>query len=201
VIDPDLQVELLCFTRRDQETRERLRESGGLFQGYAPAMERVHLENARRLEAILDRVGWPTAERVGAEGAEAAWLVAQHAISWPAFQRRCRALLAAAVAEGAAPPRHLAYLTDRIRFNERRPQVHGTIFDWDPEGRLSPWPIADPDGVEARRRDAGLPPLAAETDRLRRQAEREGDAPPGRHGDRQREIEAWARRVGWLDPE
>jgi hypothetical protein len=161
-------------------------------------MERTHLENARALALVLDRVGWPGVDRVGDDAAEAAWLVAQHAISWPSFQRRCQRLLAAAVDDGRAPRRHLAYLTDRIRFNERRPQVYGTIHDWDAEGAMSPWPIEDLEGVDERRSAAGLPPLDDVTSDLRRRALAEGNAPPASHEARQREIDAWSRRVGWI---
>jgi NAD(P)-dependent dehydrogenase (short-subunit alcohol dehydrogenase family) len=31
---------------------------------------------------------------------------------------------------GDAPKRQVALLTDRIRFNEDRPQIYGTVFDW-----------------------------------------------------------------------
>lgn len=199
MIDEALRGELLDLERRDEATRRRLARSGTLFDGYAAAMERVHRENARQLAAILDRGGWPGISRVGREGADAAWRVAQHAIGWPAFQRRCRALLEAAVAAGEAPRRHLAFLVDRIRFNERRPQVYGTVFDWDARGELSAWPSEDPEGLAARRRAAGLPPLERVAEEHRRRAAAEGESPPADFAGRRREIERWAQEVGWLD--
>ncbi len=189
---------LRALLRRDHETRERLVRSGALFDGYAEEMEAVHVANARELERIVEQHGWPGIALVGEEGAEAAWLVAQHAISLPRFQRRCLGLLRDAVRRADAPPRHEAYLTDRIRFNERRAQVYGTVFDWDETGELSPWPIEGAGEVDQRRARAGLPPLAEQTVRLRREAEQEGDRPPGDYAARQREIERWAREVGWL---
>jgi hypothetical protein len=198
MMDEDLRRELLELRRADEETRTRLVGDVSLFDGYAPEMERVHRENAERLAAIMDRHGWPGSSLAGEDGAEAAWSIAQHAISRPAFQRRCLELLQAAVEAGEAPSLHEAYLTDRIRFNERRPQVYGTIFDWDADGRMSPWDIEYPDGVEDRRAAVGLPPLAEHVRRMRAQAGAEGDRPPADFGLRQREIEAWARSVGWL---
>lgn len=189
---------LLALAQRDRETRARLIAEGSLFDGYHAEMERVHLENARALDALIGAGGWPEADRVGEAAADAALLVALHAIGAPDFQRRCLALLRAAVAAGAAPAGHLARLDDRIAFNERRPQRYGTLFDWDARGELSPWTLADPAAVEALRRGAGLPPLAGEIERLRRAARAEGDAPPASHAARQAEIAAWARRVGWI---
>ncbi len=197
--DPELRRELLELSRRDLGLRRRLARSGELFDGYNEAMARLHRDNGRRLEAVVDRGGWPGVSRVGEDGAEAAWLVAQHAIGSPALQLRCRQLLAAAVAAGEAPARHLALLTDRIRFNQRRPQLYGTILDWDRHGRLEPWPIEDAGGVDQRRHAAGLPPLAEAVAEARRRARVEGDAPPRSWRARQREIADWARRAGWLD--
>ncbi len=196
-----LKEKLLALERRDRAVRAELQASGELFEGYVPSMERVHRENARRLSEILDRQGWPGPSLAGEEGAEAAWMVAQHAISLPAFQRRCLELLAAAVEAGEAPPRHLAYLTDRVRFNQRRPQVYGTILDWDEDRQLSPWQIENPEGVEERRASAGLPPLSASVREARLRAQRAGERPPQDPERRQRQIELWARKVGWLPPE
>ncbi len=85
-------------------------------------MERVHRANAQALEAVLDACGWPGISLVGPEGAEAAWLIAQHAISLPRFQQRCLTLLQQAVQRGQAAAAHAAHLDDRIRFNQRKPQ-------------------------------------------------------------------------------
>lgn len=189
---------LLELERRDQATRTRHVAEGTLFAGYAEEMERIHLENAGRLDAIIARYGWPGISLAGEDGCEAAWRIAQHAISRPAFQRRCLELIRSAVAGGEAPPKHEAYLVDRIRFNQRRPQVYGTIFDWDESGEMSPWTIEEAASVDRRRAAVGLEPLARTTARIRRESRAEGNRPPDSYVDRQDEIERWARRVGWL---
>jgi hypothetical protein len=197
-MNKDIQSELLDLKRRDDDTRARLVASGRLFQGYNKDMETVHLENAERLEAIINRFGWPGVSFVGEEGAEAAFIIAQHAISNPAFQRKCLALLGPAVMASDVPARHEAYLGDRIRFNERRPQVYGTIFDWDEHGEMSPWPLEKPAAVDERRAVVGLPPLADHVRKIREMASREGEVPPASYAARQKEIEDWCRAVGWL---
>ena len=90
----------------------------------------------------------------------AAWLIAQHAIGEPAFMRECRDLLAAAAAAGAAPAWQLAYLDDRIRVFEDKPQRYGTQLREGADGRPEPCPLEDAAHVEAWRADVGLPPLA-----------------------------------------
>ena len=189
---------LVAMLERDRSVRARLVDDGKLFGGYAPEMEAVHVENARSLEAILDAHGWPGLSVAGRDGGMAAWTVAMHAIGLPVFQRRCLTMLAAAVDQGETPAAFAAMLEDRIRFNERRPQRFGTIFDWDEHGRMAPWTLADAPNVDALRASVGLPPLAEQMRQARRGKREKGDAPPPDHAARQREIEAWARQVGWI---
>lgn len=198
MVDEDLRESLLHMAALDRATRSKLVETGELFSGYSEKMERVHRQNASRLSSVLDRVGWPGLDLVGPDGTEAGWRIAQHAISSPDFQRRCHRLLSEAVAARQAPAWQLAYLTDRIRFNERRPQIYGTVFDWDERGNLSPWEIEDVTAVDERREAVGLPPLEQATTKLRAQAREEGNHPPDSFEARQREIHEWARKTGWI---
>lgn len=200
-MNEDLQAELERLRRRDEETRTRLMESGELFDGYSPEMEAVHLDNAAALEGLLEEHGWPTLSEVGEEGVEAAWLVAQHAISRPDLQRRCLALLIEAAAEGEVPAWQAAYLADRIRVNERRPQIYGTQLDWNDRGELVPQPIEAPAEVDKRRAEVGLVPLAEAVEMARQRASDEGHQPPGDQVASRARREEWARRVGWLESE
>ncbi len=198
-MDAETTSRLLALRDRDQAKRSELIERGELFEGYHPEMEAVHRENARTFEAMLDAGGWPAVSKVGMEASTAAWMIATHAIGEPAFQRRCLAELERAVEEDEAPAAHAAMLLDRICYNERRPQVYGTLLDWDENDELSPWPIEEGTDVETRRAEVGLPPLEETVARSRAQAEVEGGCAPKPWAERQAEIEAWAKRVGWLE--
>jgi hypothetical protein len=187
---------LLAMADEDQRVRAALAADGALFGGYHPRMAAVHRRNAERLAAIMDRVGWPGRRLVGAAAADAAWLVLQHAVGSPAVMRRGLALLRAAPA-GEVAPAQLAMLEDRVRVLSGRPQRYGTQFEWDARGELSPRPLDDPAGVDARRRAAGLPPLDDAIREARAAAAREGERPPTDLAARHREVEAWRRAVGW----
>jgi hypothetical protein len=191
--------QLIELYHNDEQTRARLAKEGVLFDGYATEMEQVHAANAEQFESIVSEFGWPGESLVGEDGAWLAWMIAQHAIGLPVFQRRCLDLLNAAVKKEEAPAIHAAYLTDRIRFNERKPQLYGTVFDWDEQGQLSPWMVEDDAGVDERRASVGLPPLADATEEARKQAAAEGNAPPADYGARQWEIEEWSRKTGWTE--
>lgn len=188
-----LRDELLAMKERDLRMRARLAEDGALFEGYHAKMEAVHRRNAERLVEIIHEFGWPGSSLVGEDGAEAAWLVAQHAIGEPAFQRRCLALLQGAVDAGAAPPYQAAYLEDRIRVFEGRKQLYGTQIDYGPDGAPRPSPIEDPDSVDERRSEVGLEPLAQRIAK----AERMPPMDATERARRQRTYEAWLREIGW----
>ena len=185
--------------RLDLEVREELVRTGELFDGYHPRMEAVHRQNGRRLAEILDAHGWPGRSLVGEDGANAAWLVAQHAIGSPDLMRRSRDLVTRAIASGEAEPWTFAYLDDRIRTFEGLLQRYGTQFHRDETGRLAPLPIEDPEEVDARRGEVGLEPLAERLAKMRSVAAAEREGPPPDREAWLRGYEAWLREVGWRE--
>jgi hypothetical protein len=186
-----LRRELIAMAALDLEARDDLARRGVLFDGYHPDMENIHVRNASRLKEVLAEHGWPAAALVGDDGAEAAWLLAQHAIGDPPFQRQCLRLLQAAALAGEVPPWQAAMLEDRIRMFEGKPQIYGTQLETDEEGALRPYLLEDPEHVEERRSNVGLEPLSK---RLARETAYPRPADPERF---EREYAAWLRRVGW----
>jgi hypothetical protein len=169
--------ELLALKQRDIDTRSRLLREGKLYGDYAPEMQQVHRENARRLGEITEKNGWPGISLVGLEGCRAAWLIAQHSISTPTLQRKFLALLTRASENGDVPKAQVAYLTDRIRFNESKPQVYGTVLDWNENNELA-CEVEDPGNLDAWRIDVGLSPFREDLERHRNEVISEGGKPP-----------------------
>jgi len=187
---------LLRLEKRDLETRNRLLAEGRLYGVYAAEMQKVHRENAYELEAIISAHGWPGTSLVGSDGCRAAWLIAQHAICTPELQRKFLETLTEASLAGEAPAAQVAYLTDRIRFNEGRPQVYGTVLDWDTDGQLS-CQIEEPDELDQRRKTVGLLPYAQVLRRHRQEVAAEGGKPPEDFAKYKKQANEWARQVGW----
>jgi DNA/RNA-binding domain of Phe-tRNA-synthetase-like protein len=63
-----------------------------------------------------------------------------------------------------------------VRMAEGKPQVYGCVHVDDGQGGLVPYPIEDPEGVEARRAAVGLPPLSEKTAELKARVAREAEA-------------------------
>jgi hypothetical protein len=160
MINDALRQELQAMRDEDLRVREELIATGELGGEYVPKMEDVHKRNASRLRELIELHGWPSEDIAGKEGAEAAWLIAQHAIGEPEFQRYVMQMLHVSIAEGHVPPWQAAYLEDRIAMYEGRPQRYGTQWLDDPrDGLIRPWTIADPENVNALRAEVGLEPL------------------------------------------
>jgi hypothetical protein len=121
-------------------------------------MKTTALENAEWLKEMIHTNGWPGQSFVGVDGADAAWLIAQHADHDPTFQRECLELMEDAVRIGEASQSNLAYLTDRVLLNEHAMQRYGTQFRLSENGP-EPFPLEDPERVDELRAGVGLIPL------------------------------------------
>jgi hypothetical protein len=179
--EPDLRVELLRRAKADQDVRGALAKwtiqfgtneaddeaafeasldptRKAEFQRLAQEMRHIDTENTKRLGEIIERHGWPTYTLVGKDGANAAWLLVQHADSSPKFQRKCLDLMAK-VPRVEISQKDIAYLTDRVLLAEGKKQVYGTQFTL-VHGKCKPRPLEDEASVDKRRKEVGLPPLA-----------------------------------------
>tara|TARA_Y100000310_G_scaffold50147_1_gene46249 strand:- start:84 stop:614 length:531 start_codon:yes stop_codon:yes gene_type:complete len=138
--------EIQQMAREDQEARTA---------GIPEKTGEVDDHNKVKLEEIIDRIGWPTKSKVGAEAAHDAWLLVQHADQDPAFQRRCLKLMSDEK-EGEIEKEDIAYLDDRIRVGEGQPQLYGTQWRVDEDKGYIPEDIQDPDNLDKRRAEMGM---------------------------------------------
>lgn len=152
---PSLRKELLAHTEADQEVRTRWLQN----QSDTILAQEVVAVDARNLswfKQIVTTRGWPGKSLVGGDGANAAWLLAQHADQDLEFQKLCLTLIEPLVAIGEVEAQDVAYLYDRIAVASNRPQRYGTQF----KNSTEPFPIEDPVNVDARRATVGLDSLA-----------------------------------------
>lgn len=145
LVDPALRRELLALAAKDQATR------AGTDADAVHALDR---ENTARMKEVVAKYGWPGKKVVGSDGANAAWLLVQHADADAAFQKECLAKMEPLVKSGDVTGKDYAYLFDRVAVGEGRPQRYGTQMDGDDFA-----PIEDPTNVDARRKEMGLSSL------------------------------------------
>jgi len=190
---------IIQLKEKDLSFREDLISKNKLEGGYNEEMARIHIENANVLNDIIDQIGYPTTEKVGKEGSDAAWLIIQHAISLPKFMKKCAALLEIEVNSKHANPISLAYLKDRIAVFEGFHQTYGTQYDWDENGEMSPNNIGDIAQVNRRRKSIGLNSVEEQTQIMRDRVKQENQTPPPDLDLRRKEYNLWRLSVGWID--
>ncbi|MEM9374494.1 MAG: DUF6624 domain-containing protein [Planctomycetota bacterium] len=126
-------------------------------------VDEIDRAHAQRLAEIVEVHGWPARESFGADAAQGAFVVIQHAGHDPEFQSFCLSLMVDQVEQGTLPAAYVALLTDRIRLFADQPQVFGTqmTFIESEDGFFRCQPataIEDPANLDARRELMGLPP-------------------------------------------
>jgi hypothetical protein len=158
-----LRAEIASRVTMDQEVQRELSDRIQAGQPIGPAAARqdsVFNANLEWLRLVLAQYGWPGRRLVGDEGSHGAWLLLQHADRDTTLQRTALQLLETAVRAGDASRRDLAYLTDRVRVAEGRPQVYGTQLQYDSRGCAAPKPSEEPARLDERRASVGLEPIA-----------------------------------------
>lgn len=158
----DLRAQIAARVEIDQAVQRELSDriqSGQPIGSAVARQDSVFNANLEWMRLVLAQYGWPGSRLVGEEGSHGAWLLLQHADRDTALQRTALGLLEKAVRSGDASPRDLAYLTDRVRVAEGRPQVYGTQLQYDNRGCASPRPSEEPAQLDARRASAGLEPI------------------------------------------
>jgi hypothetical protein len=157
--DEALRQELLQMVKEDQEARMVIIKTPVPDASDLRKIADIDRKNTTRMKEIIDKHGWPGKSLVGKDGANAAWLLVQHADKDHGFQKRCLPLLQRAVKAQEASAANLAYLTDRVLVGENKKQVYGTQFRM-ADGKWQPYPIEDEKNVDERRKEVGLPTLA-----------------------------------------
>lgn len=108
---------------------------------------------------ILDQYGWLGPDVVGNDGNAALFLVIQHADI--KIQEKYLPMMRDAVKKGNARASSLALLEDRVALRQGRSQIYGSQIGMDQDTKTYFVDrLEDPDNVDKRRAEVGLPPLA-----------------------------------------
>lgn len=154
---------LLAMAEVDQAVRAEIdgytTSDGSIDPGFLRRWQDVDQRHTSVLREIVAEHGWPGHALAGVDGAEAAWLLAQHADL--ADQQQFRPLLATAVRAGDATDKQLAFLDDRLAMREgRRLQRYGTQMIKHGAGPLVLYDVEEPETLDERRATIGLGPVA-----------------------------------------
>jgi hypothetical protein len=162
---PRLTLQLDSIYEDDQKYRQQIET---IYQQYGPVsaqmkslaaiMSKTDSINLIRIKFILDRYGWLGADQVGEQGNVTLFLVIQHA------DKEARAtylpMMREAVKNKKANPNDLAKLEDRAALDQGKKQIYGThVRKNEQTQKFYLVPLEDPENVDKRRAQLGLPPL------------------------------------------
>jgi hypothetical protein len=192
-MDESLAKALLDMEARDRALHAELATAGEINDSHHPRVDELHRANSSRLRQIVAVFGWPGRALVGDDGARAAWRIAMHSGLEPDFMRQCRELIDHATQGGEAPRWQFAFIDDRIRVYEGRPQRYGTQLRHT-AGGIEPYAIENESRINSMRAQAGLPLLA----QTLAQARSQGSMPPPAAAAREAAELEFRRRAGWI---
>ncbi|MFJ3934143.1 DUF6624 domain-containing protein [Streptomyces sp. NPDC090029] len=157
-------------TRRTWQTPAHRLAAAASAEAFAAASQ-TDADNAQALGTIVAQGGWPGRSRAGEDGCRAALVIALHADHDRSLQSRLLDALHQAATRNEATPAQWAHLQDRLLVNSGKPQLYGTQYLYRPNesgGRLELLPVAEPDALDRRRAQVGLPAHAEQAQLLRR---------------------------------
>ncbi len=162
--DPELTKELWRMKVKDQAFYYHLQvanEQNGVGSPVVRAIwELKHLintENLARLEEIIAEHGWPKRTDVGNSAAQTVFLIIQHADL--DVQKKYLPIMKEAADKKEASWSALAMLLDRVEMREGRPQIYGSQISRNEEGAYIVYELIEPEYVNQRRKEVGLPPI------------------------------------------
>lgn len=117
-------------------------------------------KNYFRMKDLVTQQGFPTAEMVGQDGVDAAFMLVQHANMDVLFQGRALDLIQKRVESGEISLPRLALLTDRVSLQQIQIQRFGTQFQRVGKKIIVLWDVESPARLDQRREKMGLEPMA-----------------------------------------
>jgi hypothetical protein len=158
--------QLLAIDELDQLYRNQINDVEVKYGGDSKEMKDLFKKmevtdslNLVQVEAILQKYGWLETQKIGSEANTALFMVIQHADL--KNQIHYLPLMREAVRNGKAKASSLALLEDRVALRSGKKQIYGSQISWNMKTNTSfVAPLEDPDNVDKRRAEVGLPPLA-----------------------------------------
>lgn len=122
-------------------------------------LAKIDGENAKKIKAIIQKIGWPKVSEYGEYTARNTWLLVQHMDSDVHFQESVLLKMEVLLKSSEVNKSDYALLYDRVKINRGHPQLYGSQGDcvgkeWKPKE------MVDPKNVDKRRKEMDLQPIS-----------------------------------------
>jgi hypothetical protein len=141
--------------RVDAEQKVRILHVGG--KAKRSEYKKIDRENSKWSQQVFKEYGYPRISLVGKLATDGIWLMVQHADHDLPFQKKALQLMIRLQRKYPQEIRkkHIAYLTDRILYNEKKPLRFGLMYKT--KGvEVFALPIRDAKYVNQRRKEYGI---------------------------------------------
>lgn len=161
----DVTKQLLSIDDLDQRYRNQIEETISRFGSDSKEtkllfknMKTTDSLNLIQVEAIINKHGWLGSDKIGSQANTTLFMVIQH--SELPDQIKYLPMMREAVKKGNAKASSLALLEDRVALKQGKRQIYGSQISWNMQTDVSfVAPLEDPDNVDRRRAEVGLPSL------------------------------------------
>jgi hypothetical protein len=113
--------------------------------------------NQQKIETLIDKYHWPKNNEIDKEGSNTIFLVIQHAKL--AMKLKYLPLIKEAYKKNMITGQEVALLEDRIAMFQHKKQIYGSQLIGDGTGKYYIAPLGDPDNVDKRRAEMGMPSM------------------------------------------
>jgi hypothetical protein len=141
-----------------QEALRAFQRTGSIdtFKVYEKLEFQTFARHTPILKTIINKYGYPTFEKVGAESSSNFFVLIQHSDQDVAFQSKMLGLIKKQVYKKQVNGYNYAMLFDRVQLNNGKEQLYGTQLDYDQMGNAFPKRLKDKENVNKRRSKFGL---------------------------------------------
>jgi hypothetical protein len=125
----------------------------------------IDRQNSVDFKKLLELYAWFPISQFGAATDEDAWLLFEQIDFDAPYRRKVLAVIEPLVAKNETNPVNFAFMVDRVATSyqdpaKRKPQRYGTQGECSGPNTWDPFPVEDPQNLDARRTEVGLGPMA-----------------------------------------
>lgn len=129
-------------------------------KSYSDSMEvafnSLIIKNTIVVKKYFEEYGFPGIKENGKDTTLHFWLLVQHSDYDVDFQNQVLKAMEKDLATKNVTLSEYAYLYDRVKKNQNKPQLYGTQMVWDSHGVHIPYNLESPENVNERRKAMGL---------------------------------------------
>lgn len=154
-----MKMELKSMYEKDQKAQEYDMKKV-IRKSYSDSMEvefnLLCRKNTVVIKQYFKKNGYPGIKENDAKTSVYFWLLVQHSDHDVAFQKEVLKSMKKELKNQNVNAANYAYLYDRVKKNENKPQLYGTQMVWDSLGIHKPYRLKSPEKVNQRRAEMGL---------------------------------------------